>query len=208
MASLAEHGRPAQPEQAESQTPTRTPAQSLIAPAEQVVARLRSHARALFWPSLALIVVAGAAGYLSGSVTQAWQGVLLYGGSALVALMFFLLPVVLWLGKRYTITTRRIILRHGFFVRVRQELLHSRGYDITVAQNWLQSAFRSGDVRISSGREVPVVLRDVPRPELVLRALNELMEHAQNAASLRRQPDASVLADQADSWQTTVWGSR
>ncbi|MEO6825689.1 MAG: PH domain-containing protein [Microbacteriaceae bacterium] len=207
MATSADHGRAAQPAQAEPQTPVRSAAYVSAAPAERVVARLRSHARALFWPSIVLIAVAGAVGYLSGSVTQVWQTALLFGGAALVTLLLFLLPMVFWLGKRYVITTRRIILRHGFFVRVRQELLHSRGYDIAVAQNWLQSAFRCGDVRISSGREPTIVLRDVPRPDLVLSALNDLMEHTRNPAPAGTR-DESVLADQADSWQTTVWGSR
>ena len=118
-------------------------------------------------------------------------------------LLLFLLPLAFWLSKRYTITTRRIILRHGFFVRVRQELLHSRGYDISVRRSWLQSAFRSGDVRINSGLEQPVVLQDVPKADLVQSALHDLMEHSQNIVSTRRQQDESAVPD-----QTAIWGSR
>jgi membrane protein YdbS with pleckstrin-like domain len=181
---------------------TNTPEGAPVQPPERVVARLRPNARALFWPSLVLIATCGAAGYLSGRFDEVWENVLLWSSAAAVVLLLFLLPLAFWLGKRYTITTRRIILRHGFFVRVRQELLHSRGYDVTVKRNWLQSAFRSGDVRINSGLEHPVVLKDVPKADTVQRALNDLMEHSQTVVAVRRQQSESV------SDETTVWGSR
>jgi uncharacterized membrane protein YdbT with pleckstrin-like domain len=106
-----------------------------------------------------------------------------------------------WLGKRYVITTRRIILRTGFFVRVRQELLHSRGYDVTVRQNGLQSVFRSGNVLVNTGLDQPVVLKDVPGADLVQAALHDLMEKSLNPIAARRQAGESRAAD-----ETTVWG--
>lgn len=171
-------------------------------PPERVVARLRRNARVLFWPSLALIAASGAVGYFAGRLDEVWEIVLLWSAAAAVLLLLFLLPLAAWLSRRYTITTRRIIIRHGFFVRVRQELLHSRGYDVSVTRNWLQSAFRSGDVRINAGLDHPVVLKDVPKADQVQRALGELMEHAQTVVGLRRQQSESV------SDETTVWGAR
>src|SRR6186713_2839301 len=120
---------------------------------EAVVARVRSHGRALFWPCVVLIAAA-----------------------ALIAILLFLLPLLSWLGRNYTITTRRIVLRGGLFVRTRQELLHSRGYDVTVRKAGLQAMFGSGDVRINTGLEHPVVLRDVPGADLVQATLHDLME--------------------------------
>jgi membrane protein YdbS with pleckstrin-like domain len=173
------------------------------APPERVIARLRPHARALFWPSLVLIAVCGALGYLWGRFDEVWQIVLMYSSAAAIVLVLFFLPLGFWLSKRYVVTTRRLIVRHGFFVRVRQELLHSRGYDISVARTWIQSAFRSGDVRINSGLDRPVVLKDVPRASLVQNALHDLMEHSQNVVSTYRQQEESASTD-----QTTVWGTR
>ncbi|MDN4614402.1 PH domain-containing protein [Leifsonia sp. F6_8S_P_1B] len=181
-----------------SNTPEGAPAQ----PPEKVVARLRAHARVLFWPSLALIVASGAVGYFAGRLDEVWEIVLLWSAAAAVLLLLFLLPLAAWLSRRYTITTRRIVIRHGFFVRVRQELLHSRGYDVSVRRSWLQSMFRSGDVRINSALEHPVVLKDVPKADQVQRALSELMDHGQNVVGFRRQQSESV------SDETTVWGSR
>lgn len=179
-----------------------TPEGTTDAPAERVVARLRPNARVLFWPSLILIVASAAAGYFAGRLVEVWEIVLLWSAAAVVLLLLFLLPLAAWLSRRYTITTRRLIIRHGFFVRVRQELLHSRGYDVTVTRTWLQSLFRSGNVRVNSALDHPVVLKDVPKADQVQRALSELMERTQTVVGAQRQQAESVPDE------TTVWGSR
>ena len=173
------------------------------AAADRVVARLRPHGRALFWPTLALMAIAAATGYFSGRFPLAWENIALLGGAAIAAILLFLVPLIVWLGHNYTITTRRIILRSGFFVRVRQELLHSRGYDVTVRRTGLQALFRSGDVEINTGLDHPVVLRDVPSADLVQAALHDLMEANQSMVAAHRQNEAARAPD-----ETTAWGTR
>jgi membrane protein YdbS with pleckstrin-like domain len=170
---------------------------------ETVVARLRPHARRLFWPSLALILIAALFGYFYGTFPESWQNLGLLAAAVLLVLLLWLLPLLSWLGRNYTITTRRIVLRHGLLVRVRQELLHSRGYDVTVRKSGLQSMFGSGDVQINTGLDHPVILKDVPSANLVQAALHDLMENGQNPIAARRQADASRPGD-----ETTVWGTR
>jgi uncharacterized membrane protein YdbT with pleckstrin-like domain len=170
---------------------------------ERVVARLRPHGRVLFWPSLVFIAAVGAMAYFAGGFSQQWQNIAVLAGGAVVIVVFWLLPLLAWLGKRYVITTRRIIIRTGFFVRVRQELLHSRGYDVTVRKNSLQSLFGSGDVFINTGLEHPVLLKDVPGADLVQSALHDLMERSLNPIAARRQAEASRASD-----ETPAWGRR
>ncbi len=171
--------------------------------AESVVARLRPHGRALFWPTVALVATTAATAYFFGRFPQKWENLALLGAAALAALLLFLVPLVRWLSNNYTITTRRIILRSGFFVRVRQELMHSRGYDVTVRKTGLQSVFGSGTVQINTGLEHPVVLRDVPSADLVQAALHDLMEANQSVVAAHRQHDAARAPD-----ETTAWGTR
>jgi membrane protein YdbS with pleckstrin-like domain len=144
--------------------------------AESVIARLRPHGRALFWPTLALILIVGATAYFFGRFPENWENLALLAVAGLLALLLWLVPLFRWLGRNYTITTRRIILRSGFLVRVRQELLLSRARDVTVRKNGMQSMFGSGDVQVGAGSDRPVVLRDVPRANLVQAALHDLME--------------------------------
>jgi uncharacterized membrane protein YdbT with pleckstrin-like domain len=170
---------------------------------EAVVARLRPHGRALFWPSLAMILILGATGYFYGSFDDTWQNLAVLVVALFLSIVLWLLPLLAWLGRHYTVTTRRIVLRSGFFVRVRQELLHSRGYDVTVRKRALQLLFRSGDILINTGLDHPIVLRDVPGADLVQSALHDLMEHSQNPLAARRQQEQSAAPD-----ETTMWGVR
>jgi len=151
---------------------------------------------------VALLAVFGATGYFYGSLPEPWQNIALLAAAAVLVLLLWLLPLASWLNNRYTITTRRIIFRHGFFVRTRQELLHSRGYDVTVRQNWLQSLAHSGDVLINAGLEHPLVLKDVPNAALVQQVLHDLMESSRTLMGSRRQ-EQSALAD-----ESARWGSR
>lgn len=170
---------------------------------EAVVARLRSHGRVLVLPCLVLVADVAALGYFGGNFKEAWQNWAVLAGAVLVAVLFFLVPLVAWLGRNYTITTRRIVLRSGVFVRTRQELLHSRGYDVTVRTAGLQGLFGSGDVRINTGLEQPVVLRDVPGAALVQATLHDLMELSINPVASRRQQEQSRPPD-----ETTAYGRR
>jgi uncharacterized membrane protein YdbT with pleckstrin-like domain len=170
---------------------------------EAIVARIRSHTRVLLFPGIILVAAAGALGYYFGSFAEDWQNIALLSAGAFLIVVAWLLPYFRWLARKYTITTRRVVLSSGVFVRVRQELLHSRGYDVTVRQNWVQRMFGSGDLLINAGHDSPVILRDIPSVSITQAALHDLMENNQNVVSLRRQRDESQGPD-----ETAVWGER
>lgn len=145
-------------------------------PREAVVARLRPHGRRLFWPLLLLVGDAGAATYLVGILPVEWMRWTALGAAALIALVGVVAPVLRWLATRTTITTRRVISRSGLLAQTRRELLHSRGYGVTVRRAGLQHLARTGDVTVSAGQDPPVVIRDVAQPQLVADTLHELVE--------------------------------
>jgi len=170
---------------------------------EAIVARVRSHARALTFPGIVLVATAGALGYFYGSFAEDWQNLAVLAAGLLLIVVLWFFPFFAWLAKNYTITTRRVVLVSGIFVRVRQELLHSRGYDVTVRQSWIQRMFGSGDLLINAGHDYPVVLRDIPSVLITQSALHDLMENNQNVVSMRRQREESHASD-----ETSVWGTR
>ena len=138
-----------------------------------------------------------------GVLDEAWQQLAAVGAAVFLVLLGCLLPFLAWLTRRTTITTRRLILRSGIFVRVREEVLHNRGNDVAVRRTWGQSLFGSGDVRIDIGRERPVVLKDVPKPDLV---------QGGAARAHRRRPRrvhrAARASQQAIDGDTVAWGRR
>ena len=84
-------------------------------PTEYVVARLRPHARVLFWPSLALVGICAATGYFGGRFDVEWQNYVVLGAALALIVLLWLVPVLLWLGRRYVITSRRLVVRRGLF---------------------------------------------------------------------------------------------
>ena len=169
---------------------------------ETVVVRLRSHGRAMVWPTIGLIAIVALTGYYGGSFADPTINVLIFIAAPLLAFFVWLVPLLAWLGRNYTITTRRVVLRSGFLVRIRQELMHSRSYDVTVRKTALQSMFGSGDVLINSGQERPILLKDVPDADLVQASLHDLMELSLNPVAARRQQEES------NPDETTMWGRR
>ena len=139
---------------------------------EAVVARLRPHARALFWPTVLLLLVAAGVGFLSGTFREQWQNTVLLSVAGAVALVGWLVPLLRWAARNYTITTRRVVVASGILSRSRQEVLLSRISDVGIERRGLQAVFRSGDVVVND----EVVLRDVPSAGLVLAAIHDLVE--------------------------------
>ncbi|MGN6203811.1 PH domain-containing protein [Humibacter sp.] len=167
-----------------------------VPPAERVVARLRQHARRMFWPSIALIIICGAAAYF-GSAFGGWIALAVWAAALLLAILLFLLPLGSWLTTRYTVTTRRLIVRRGLFVRERRELLHSRGYTVTLRTSWVQGIFRSGTIVIGGMDQTTAAqLRDVPHADIVTEALHDLMDDSQRHYA-SGWPSGTLFPDQA-----------
>ena len=139
---------------------------------ETVVARLRPHARALFWPTLLLLLVAGGVGFLSGTFREQWQNTVLLSVAGAVVLVGWLVPLLRWAARNYTITTRRVVVASGILSRSREEVLLSRIDRVSVERRGLQAVFRSGDVVVNDD----LVLRDVPSAGLVQAAIHDLVE--------------------------------
>ena len=153
-------------------------------PAERQVARFRAHGRALLLPTLVLVLVCGGLAFGLSRVTQSWLVLGIAGAGLAVIVVGGLAPVLRWLSRSYTITTRRTIARRGVLVRVHQEVPHVRAVDVTVRRSAAQAMFGSGDVLIGTGAGHPLVLRDVARPRLVADAVHELLERTGQDVSI------------------------
>jgi membrane protein YdbS with pleckstrin-like domain len=154
---------------------------------ETTVARMHASGRRLVLPVLVLAVLFGACGYLAGRLPEAWMNQALPFALAALALLLGVLPFLAWLSRVYTITTRRVVIRSGFLIRSRQELLFTRGFDVTMRRGPLQRIAGSGDIAISTGADEPLVLKDVPGAPLVQAALADLMEVSTHAVGTPRQ---------------------
>jgi uncharacterized membrane protein YdbT with pleckstrin-like domain len=142
---------------------------------EKVVAKLRRHAGSLLWPALAFIVLSSAVGFASGYLADAWMQILLWAIFVVLSVLVVIVPWVRWLASTVTLTTHRVIIREGLFSRSRREVLLIRVHDVSVRRSPGQMIFGSGDLLLGVGAEKPVRIHALPRPNLVLAAITELM---------------------------------
>ena len=156
---------------------------------ERVLVRLRPHGRTLTLPAVAAVLLSAATGFALGVAPEDWHRVVAAVGASLFVLVG-LLPLLRWSATRYVVTDRRVVVRRGVVVRTRQEVLHGRGYGVTVRRGALQALFRSGDLLLVAGGDPPVLLVDVPTVKLVQATLQDLVERAaqEDAAARRAWP--------------------
>ena len=142
---------------------------------ERVVAKLRRHAGSLLWPALALVVLSTVVGFASGYMSEVWMQALLWIAFVVLVVAGVIFPWLRWLASTVTLTTHRVIIREGLFSRSRREVLLIRVHDVSVRRSPGQMIFGSGDLLLGVGAEKPVRIHALPRPNLVLAAITELM---------------------------------
>lgn len=142
---------------------------------EKTVVRLRPHAGNLVWSSLALIVITFGWSFGSGVLPEVWMQIVAAIAWGVLVLVLVIFPWLSWLASRIVITTHRVIVTHGLFSRVRREALFVRVTDVTVRRSPAQMIFGSGDVLLGVGAEQAFRIHGVPRPNLVVAALTDLV---------------------------------
>ncbi len=162
---------------------------------EPLVVRLRRHGRVLFMPTLALIGIATAWGYFGMAFQELWQVLAFWLTSALLLIVLWVFPLVTWLGNRVIVTTRRVVIYRGVLTRSRQEVLFSRIHDVTVRQNAVQAVFGAGDLLLNTGAEQPIRLHDLPKANLILSALTELVDTQSPLSAQLRRDDQRFTQD-------------
>ncbi|MDQ1177106.1 PH domain-containing protein [Microbacterium sp. 20-116] len=153
----------------------RTPAPGTAAP-ELRIARLRSHARRLFWSALVLIGVAGATAYYYDNLPAPYENWMLLTAAGLLVLLLTVIPYLVWLSHTWTITTRRVIERSGPFGANRREISHVRGYAIQMRRGILQRMWGAGTLSLSNGVEPVLRLKNIPHAALVHETLVDQVE--------------------------------
>lgn len=142
------------------------------------VMHLRTHAKALFWPVVLMLVLAavvGAGFALLPQNLRPW-GPWAIAGLCLVAFVAWVFaPFLRWLTTTFTLTTRRIITRRGIITKTGHDLPLSRINDVTYEKGLLDRVLGCGTLVLQTAAEDPVVLHDVPDVERVHVQITELL---------------------------------
>ena len=148
----------------------------LLNEGETVVVDTRTHPKALLFPIFMLVVLL-AIGTLAQTQVDQKQVHWAVWALAIIGIVWFVLrPVLIWLTATYTITTRRLITRHGVITRRGHDIPLSRISDVAYEKDLIDRLLGCGTLVISdASTHGQVALPDIPRVEETQRKLNNLL---------------------------------
>jgi len=159
---------------------------NLLNEGESVVVDTRTHPKALLLPIFALVV------FLAIGVivqTQTDEGIVhkvVWVVAAIGILWFFVRRFLIWLTATYTITTRRLITRHGVITRRGHDIPLTRISDVAYEKDLVDRLLGCGTLVISdASTHGQVALPDIPQVEDVQRKLNDLLHDLHTAEDRR-----------------------
>lgn len=166
----------------------------LLNDGEHVLLSTRTHVKALLLPAVALILVAGFAGYLSslpsGDHVGIWQAVI-WGFAGAFVIAFSVVPFLSWLLTTYTFTTRRLITRTGVLTRRGHDVPLNRISDISYEKSLVDRLFGCGTLVVSDASEHGrVELRDIPNVEQAQLTVSEELYNRAGGGSVRADDGA------------------
>ncbi len=129
---------------------------------------------------LSLLVILLAIGVV-GQVLLDWHPahVVLWVLIVIAILWFVVARVLQWLASSYTVTTRRLITRHGVFTRKGHDIPLSRISDVEYEMGLIDRMLGCGTLKISdASTDGEVTLPDIPHVEQVQRRINDLLHSA------------------------------
>lgn len=156
----------------------------LLNEGETIVVSTRTHPKALLLPILALVVLLAIGVAIQQLIDQEIVTLVAWIVVAVGIVWFVLRPFLIWWTAAYTITTRRLITRHGVITRKGHDIPLSRISDVAYEKDLIDRLLGCGTLVISdASTHGQVALPDIPKIEKVQRDLSDLLHdlHSQDA---------------------------
>jgi membrane protein YdbS with pleckstrin-like domain len=156
----------------------------LLNEGEKVVVDTRTHAKALIFPIIMLVVFLAIGTLVQVKIDE---GAVTKGAWILVAVgvvWFVLRPLVIWATATYTFTDRRLITRTGVIVRRGHDMPLARISDIAYEFGPIDRMLGCGTLLISdASTHGTIKLHDIPRVEETQRTLNLMLQKIHDPAA-------------------------
>ena len=152
--------------------------QKLLSDGEVVKFEMKPHWRALIWPILLLIIVAGLSAFLT-TITAMWFPFnLAFALAGLVIIVIWaFIPFLRWITTQYVFTNRRIIIRRGLLTKQGRDMPLSKVNNVTFEVSFLGRILNFCRLIIqSAGEDSDLDIEDVPNVEVIQRDVYQLYE--------------------------------
>jgi uncharacterized membrane protein YdbT with pleckstrin-like domain len=152
--------------------------QKLLSDGETIQFEMKPHWRALIWPILLLIIVAGLSAFLT-TITAMWFPFNLVFAliGLIVIVVWSFIPFLRWITTQYVFTNRRIIIRRGLLTKQGRDMPLSKVNNVTFEVSFLGRILNFGRLIIqSAGEDAGLEIEDVPNVEVIQRDVYQLYE--------------------------------
>jgi uncharacterized membrane protein YdbT with pleckstrin-like domain len=148
----------------------------LLNEGETIVVDTRTHPKALLLPILALVVLLAIGVFVQSSVDQDTVVLVVWVVLAVGVVWFVIRRVLLWLTATYTVTTRRLITRHGVITRRGHDIPLIRVSDVAYERDLIDRLLGCGTLVVSdASTHGQVALPDIPHIEDTHRRIQKLL---------------------------------
>ncbi len=148
----------------------------LLNPGEEIVVSTRTHPKALLLPLATLVLLLAVGVVAQVYIDNDTVVLVIWAIVALLVLWRVVWPFLVWLTASYTITTRRLITRHGVITRRGHDIPLSRISDVAYELDLIDRMLGCGTLVISdASTNGQVLLPDIPRVEETQRKINQLL---------------------------------
>lgn len=145
-----------------------------LAPDEEVIFRTHPHITGLVGPIFGLLVIAAATGVAVARIAREYLPVV-FGVAAILALIFFLIPLIKWASKIVTLTTHRVIVTTGI-LRRGSRVAHLSGIAQTSLRRGIgQRLIGSGTLELWTVAGQCVAISSLPKARWIAEAIDELI---------------------------------
>lgn len=144
---------------------------------ERVVFHTRTHPKKVALPLLLLVIILVVAGVITPHVSGAGR-LAVWIVAAVLAIVFVLRPVLVWLTATYTVTDRRLLTRTGVLTRKGHDIPVNRISDVSSDRGVFDRMLGCGTLIISdASTHGRVSLPDVPHVEQRQLQISDLLYH-------------------------------
>jgi len=152
----------------------------LLSQDEVVVRHMHTHIKVILPHIIGEIILIIAA--IVGSVyvpedSRSWALPTIWIVVLILSMPLLAIPWIKWISSTYTVTTKRIITRKGIFTRTGHDLPLTRISDVQLEKNFDDRLFGCGTLALQTSADDPLLLRDVPKVEMVQVEISNLIFH-------------------------------
>jgi uncharacterized membrane protein YdbT with pleckstrin-like domain len=148
----------------------------LLNEGESIVVDTRTHPKALLFPIFALVLLLAFGVFVQRAIDEDIVTLVAWVLVGIGIVWFVIRPALIWVTATYTITTRRLITRHGVITRKGHDIPLTRVSDVAYERDLIDRMLGCGTLVISdASTHGQVALPDIPHIEETHRKLTDLL---------------------------------